>query len=219
MPMLKRLRYEKMAQGLVAGLTRHQAYLKAGFKGSDANARRVAGHPQVVARVQELMALAAEQAGVSRTRIQQELACIAFGTIKEVAKWESNLTEISEDNETGLPKFRSFNQITLIDSDTLTDTAARSIAEVSQGQGGQLRVKMHDKLKALDMLGRDIGMWSSDQPNGPDLNITMITPTMQPAEARDAYLQTLRGGPDEIKKLSSAHSEADADASTELHRH
>lgn len=56
MPQLRNGRRERMARNLAAGMSQLAAYKDAGFIGDDANANRVANAPEVVERVNELMA-------------------------------------------------------------------------------------------------------------------------------------------------------------------
>ena len=42
---------------------------------------------------------------------------------------------------------------------TLTEEQAAGVAEVAEGSGGALRLKKHDKVKALELLGKHIGMF------------------------------------------------------------
>ena len=51
----------------------------------------------------------------------------------------------------------------LKDSASLTDDQAMQVAEVSEttsATGGTLKLKKHDKVKALELLGRHLGMFT-----------------------------------------------------------
>ena len=72
--------------------------------------------------------------------------------------WRSNVAEAGEDPDTGEPQLRSFNEVTLTDSDTIDDETAAAISEVSQTKDGALKIKMHDKQAALVNLGRHLGI-------------------------------------------------------------
>lgn len=56
------------------------------------------------------------------------------------------------------------NGVVLRDSETLTDDAAAAVAEVSETRseaGGSIKVKLADKLSALDKLSRHLGMYAA----------------------------------------------------------
>ncbi len=60
MPVLKNVRHEKFAQNVAKGMTATEAYVKAGYKPSEAHVSRLAGYGKVRTRVAELMAPAVE---------------------------------------------------------------------------------------------------------------------------------------------------------------
>lgn len=75
---------------------------------------------------------------VSAERIIQELARIAFVNMKDLATW----------TESGV-HFKP--------SDSISEDAAAAIVEVSETvtqHGGTLRIKQHDKVRALELLGK-----------------------------------------------------------------
>jgi phage terminase small subunit len=80
---------------------------------------------------------------VTAERVIQELARIAFVDPRKVFKWGPN-------------------GVTLLPSDKLTDDEAAIISEVSETtteSGGSIKGKRFDKLKALELLGRHLGMF------------------------------------------------------------
>lgn len=69
--LLRNPRYELYAQGIAAGLSPGDAYLKAGFKGKNASvaARKIATRPEVQRRIEELLTNAARRSELSRKDI------------------------------------------------------------------------------------------------------------------------------------------------------
>lgn len=100
----------------------------------------VSHRPSVAAEIERRMAEAALRADVSRDRIVAELAKIAFSSIRQTVRW----------TETG---------VALIPSEEIEDDAAAAVAEVSEGKDG-IRIKRHDKVRALELLGRHLQMWN-----------------------------------------------------------
>lgn len=157
---LKNIKHERFAQFLAMGKAATDAYAEAGFKPDDGNASRLANKVEVVARVQEMTGAAAEKLGVTAERVMAELAKIAFSDIRKVVSWRPEVIEreVGDGAETSGVKVL-VSRVTVLDSATIDDDAAASVAEVSLGASGALRVKMHDKPAALEKLGRHLALF------------------------------------------------------------
>lgn len=141
---------EAFATGLATGLTQAEAYRLAyprsrAWKDNAVHSRAsvLAGNAKVQQRVAELAAKAAAANEVTVERVVRELARIAFGNKRAVMKWGPSGVELK-------------------DSDALSEDEAAQVAEVKQltnAVGGSLSLKTHDKVKALELLGRHVGMF------------------------------------------------------------
>ncbi|HQN14164.1 MAG TPA: terminase small subunit, partial [Quisquiliibacterium sp.] len=81
--------------------------------------------------------------GVTADRVISELARIAFGNQRAVMRWGAG-------------------GVTLRESSELTDDEAALVSEVAEtvsAAGGGLKLKTHDKVKALELLGKHLGMF------------------------------------------------------------
>lgn len=142
---------EAFAAGIASGLSQSEAYRKAyprSQKWADktvwSRASELAAHGKVAGRVAELGEKAARANEVTVERIVRELSLIAFGNKRAVMAWGPG-------------------GVTLKDSETLTDDEAAMVAEVKEtvsSAGGSLSLKTHDKVKALELLGRHVGMFT-----------------------------------------------------------
>ena len=152
MPVLSNPKHELFAQEIAKGSPASVAYVAAGYAKNDGNASRLNGHEKVRARVQELLAEGAEKAGVTVQRIVDELAKVGFANMGAYLKATSG----------GDPYF---------DYASLTDEQKAAIAEVTvedftDGRGEdarqvrRIKFKLHDKLGALEKLGKHLGMFS-----------------------------------------------------------
>jgi phage terminase small subunit len=120
-------------------------------------------NPNVQSRVQELTSKAAAANEVTVERVLKELARIAFGDARRVMAWGPE-------------------GVVLVESSELSDDDAAIVSEASHSitqSGRSVKVKTHDKLKALELLGRKLAMWTDRQeitgPDGKPLeNITRI---------------------------------------------
>lgn len=77
---------------------------------------------------------------VSPERVLLELAAIGFANATEVAKVEGG-------------------KVIIRDTDQLGDNTRKAIASIKEGQSG-IEVKMADKLKALELMGKNLGMFT-----------------------------------------------------------
>lgn len=108
----------------------------------------VTGHnllkdPKVQKAIQKAIDERSERTKVTQDRVVKELAKIAFADMRNFARWNAH-------------------GVDLIESRLLSDEDAACISEVSQVDtqyGSNIRIKLHDKMKALDALGRHLGMF------------------------------------------------------------
>lgn len=140
-------RWEKFAQKYAELLNLGDAYLAAGYKvrtraAAQTSAARLFGKAIVADRVAELLRAGASRAELRLEDVLEEIRLVAFARASKAATW-------------------SENGIVLIDSTQLEEAELAAIAEVSETEiemgrmvKRTLKVKMHDKLSALDKLVR-----------------------------------------------------------------
>jgi phage terminase small subunit len=145
-----------------------QAAIRAGYSPNSAseigyeNLRK----PQIAAAIDSAFM---ELGGITRSRIVDELGAIAFANIGQVLTWGDEIQEISEgdtyfiNGKEHLAKdciTRVIRQrVRVLPIATMDTSVSRVISEVSQTAKGSVKVKMHDKLAALDKLARALGMY------------------------------------------------------------
>lgn len=121
-----------------------QAAIRAGY--SEDSAGQI-GHellkkPEIQAVLSEFMRQRAERTRITADRVLEELGRIAFARITSVATW----------NESG---------VRTKPSEELTEDDAAAIQEVSETVnefGGSVKVKLHDKVRALEMAAKHLGL-------------------------------------------------------------
>lgn len=107
----------------------------------------------------------------TQDRVIEELKAIAFSGMKDVARWNASGVELKDSNEIS-PEAAASVQV---------------VEETTNQHGGSLKIKQHDKLRALELLGRHLGMWDSSS--------AAAQPEDRPLkEASDAELQKALGG-------------------------
>lgn len=187
---------QRFVEEYLVDLNATQAAIRAGYSRDTAEQQgcRLLRNVQVGKSVSDAMAERSVRTRVTADRVLTELARIGFGDIRSVVAWRANTAETGKEDEDGVPETRSFNEVELIGSDIIDHDAAAAIAEISQTKDGALKVKMHNKVSALQEMGKHLGIAQKLEHSGPGgLPIQHITTAMSAQEAADAYAATLNG--------------------------
>lgn len=121
-----------------------QAYIRAGYtsKGANSKAATLMANPSIRARIDAALAERSRRTGVNADRVVRELARVAFADITDVV--DVNLAMIRP----GASK---------------DDTAVIASVKVKSGDDFTEReIKLADKLKALELLGKHLGMYTDN---------------------------------------------------------
>jgi len=139
MPVLNNSRHEIFANVIARGETISRAYVLAGYKENDANATNLSRLPHIAERIQEIKGRAADRAQVTAERVLRELARLGFADITEAVSVSRGKVKIK-------------------DTKDLDPDLRAAIAEIRAGRDGTV-VKFHDKVAALEKLGKHLGMF------------------------------------------------------------
>ena len=136
-------------------------------------------NPKITTRLAAARSALAEKHGVTIDWVMHQLKAIAGADIRKAVRW-NGLEITEEDNPDGgdilVVKHQYTNAVLLKNSDEIDDDTAAAIAEVSQSPTGGLRLKFHDKLAALDRLGRTLGMFRDKDDDEPrSLTIEIVS--------------------------------------------
>lgn len=145
---LSNKRHERFCQEFLIDLNATQAYIRCGYKAKDcaSMSSRLMTNAKVRARIDELKATRSARTGVNQDRVIRELARVAFLDPTLLA---------------------NMNNATISEDASEDDRAAISSVKVKSGADWTEReVKFADKLKALELLGKHLGMFQDN------LNIT-----------------------------------------------
>jgi phage terminase small subunit len=140
---------QRFVEEYLIDLNATQAAIRAGYSAARAS---VQGSENVANRkIQDAIALRqvalADANAVTPSRVIEELAHVGFAAMTTYMHWGPD-------------------GVRLKDSDTLTPAQCRVVAEVSETttkDGGTIRVKLHNKLTALEKLGERLGLWKTAQ--------------------------------------------------------
>lgn len=150
---------QRFVEEYLVDLNGGQAAKRAGYSDTNGShyqqAARLLRNVNISEAVDKALAARGERLGVKADRVVKELLRIAFADSRRTMRW---------DDERGL---------VFEPSDSLDDDTAAAISEVSEkvtetkkGIKREQRVKMHDKIRALELLGKHLGMWKADQGDG-----------------------------------------------------
>jgi len=139
-------RQERFCREFVIDLNGMQAAIRAGYSEQYAakNTRKLLDKPGVQARLAELQSKTIKKLEITAERVLQEFAKIAFADPRCVMEWDEHGILVKPSSE-------------------LTDDQAAAVAEISQTvtkDGGTMKVKLHDKVAALNALGRHLALFT-----------------------------------------------------------
>jgi phage terminase small subunit len=140
-----------------------QAALRAGYqrRGMYSQAAHLMGQPEVQAAIGEAMAERAKRTRITADRVLQELAAIAFSDIGAVCSWKQH--DVTDEDPRKSDRRRYDTQLMVRDSEEIDPLARRAIARVRRYEGGAVRFEMHDKLGALNLLAKHLGLAAPKQ--------------------------------------------------------
>ena len=143
---LRGAKRERFVTEYLLDLNGTQAAIRAGYSAKTANriANELLSKPDIQAAISAAQEQRAKRTEITQDLIVRELAKIAFGDPRDVMTWGPDGVRLRASTE-------------------LTDEQAAQVAEVSETTtttGGSLKLKKHDKVKALELLGRHLGLFT-----------------------------------------------------------
>jgi phage terminase small subunit len=138
---------QRFVQEYLIDLNATQAAIRAGYSkdtAKDIGCENLA-KPNIQEAIQDAMEKRGKKTEITAERVLQELSKIAF----------SDLNKFVEVDENG--------KITVKDSSQLDGTVLSEISESITQNGRTRKVKLHDKMKALELIGRHLAMFTDRQ--------------------------------------------------------
>lgn len=142
-----------------------QAAIRAGYSTRTAysQGQRLLKSEEIQEAIQKAMQERSERTCITQDRVLEELAAIAFANGSDFARVVEKPVKdpltgtVVMDPETGKP--RTYRDVELIPTDDLPEEKKKALAGIKWGKNG-IEVASCDKLRALDMLGRHLGMFT-----------------------------------------------------------
>ena len=163
---------ERFVAEYLIDLNATQAAIRAGYsaKTADKQGSQLLGKTSIAAAIQEAQSKRSARTEITQDRVLQELARIGFADIRKAVAWGSAPDGAIDEN--GEP---ALYPVDLKPSSEVDDETAAAISEVSLTAQG-VKLKMHDKLNALDKIARHLGMLNgsgADEGEAPGLTINI----------------------------------------------
>lgn len=132
-----------------------QAAIRAGYKANTAHAIGAENlrKPKIAEEIARRQKDLQRRTEISQDRVVKELARIAFADASDYACIETYMYENKEGT------LSPIQVVSPKDTGALSDDQRAAIAGIKQGANG-IEIKLHDKIKALELLGRHIGMFN-----------------------------------------------------------
>jgi len=142
-------------------LNASRAAAAAGYAKASSNVTgaRLLASPNIKLAIKDANKLKAKQLTVSKEQVVAELAKLAFSDITDfIEVREIDLIETGLDGEQTTRKVKFVDVFTTEGMPKIKTAAIQSIKQTKDG----IEIKLHDKGKALEMLGRHLGVFEVD---------------------------------------------------------
>lgn len=136
---------KKFVEEYLIDLNATQSAIRAGYSPKTANEQgaRLLANVSIQEAISKAMAERSRRTGINQDRIVQELARIAFVKITDVVDSDGEInTNASDDDLACIESYK------VEDSDSVN------------GSSSKREVKLASKIKALELLGKHVGMWN-----------------------------------------------------------
>lgn len=142
-----------------------QAAIRAGYSPRYArgNAHKLVANSGIAEEIQRLGAKTAAKLEITRENIMQELAAVGFARVTDFVQVETVPTSrplIHPITGEVLSFAGEAQQVRIVDTAELPEGKAAALASIKQGANG-IEVKLHDKVRALELLGKAVGVFDS----------------------------------------------------------
>lgn len=184
-------RQRRFCQEYVVDHNATQAALRAGYAEKSANVHgaRLLTNASVQQHIAELQAKLAIRVEITQDRVLEELVDVGLTNLTDLVSWdEKGDIHFVPSEQLPTPAKRALKKLKVKRTRTFEKRKGENV-EYGGWETESLEVEFHDKLKALELAGKHIGMWPS-------------RPLVEVHDERTQILSLLDGVPaDEILKL------------------
>lgn len=147
-----------------------QAAIRAGY--SEKTAAQIAHEllqkPDVAAAVDAEKAERVERVHVSQDDVIRELAAVAFARLDDFATWDGDDVTLKPSDQVDEAKLPALREIVATVETFDGDTGSRTTRRI--------QVRQHDKIRALELLGRHVGLFKEGGLPEGEVKVTVVWP-------------------------------------------
>lgn len=176
-----------------------QAYIRAGYKVKSESVAAVESHrllrnPKIEKAISEAMERRSQRTNITADRVLEQLAKFAFADIKSLMTWNE---------ETGRVKLRDPEDI----DGTIITELTQTVTEVPYGDETAdkitTRIKRGDPLKALEMIGKHLGMFDPKNAHIDEMSKAQIEKMKAETELTKERIKLLKGDKGDTALISN----------------
>ena len=189
---------KRFCQEYLIDLNATMAAVRAGYsiRSAGSQAHDLLKKPEIRIYIQELISARSKRVEIDADKVLQELAFIAFSKVTDFLRVEATEApaeyaeanpmpddddDVEEnDNEIKTPII-PYKHVDIFDTDFIDPKKLTAIASIKQGRNG-IELKLHDKPKALELLGRHLAMWNDKLAVNADEQLVNLYKTVMSAK-------------------------------------
>jgi phage terminase small subunit len=127
--------------------------------------------PEVRKRIEELITARRERLFLSQDRPVIEAALLAFSDLRDVASWDENGVQLIPSHKLEPHLSRMIKSV-------------KHVRKVGATTENTVEIVLHDKIKALELLGRHLGMFRDEDPEkGKAQTVNLVMPSIPDPDA------------------------------------
>lgn len=175
-------RQKRFCDEYLIDLNATQAAIRAGYtaKYANTNAPKLLQNTAVAEYIAQRKADRVHRTEITQDMVLRELANIAFSNAADYAAVVERDVELPQENGTVMKVYDAdgnpvkYRTVEPVLTSELTEDQKRALSVIKKGRDG-FEVKPYDKVKALELLGKHLGMWTDklEVEADMDLNITV----------------------------------------------
>lgn len=168
------LKQQQFVNEYMIDLNATQAYKRAGYSAKSEAVAGVEGHkllknPKISDAIEEAMKKREKRTEITADRVLEQLAKVAFSDMKDFMEWKTvqQITDYktvwndeTREREENVPVVSMFTRVNIKDSAEVDGTLVQEISETNKGGSITHTMKLNDRMKALELLGKHLGLFT-----------------------------------------------------------
>ncbi len=151
------LRQQKFVDEYLVDYKGRAAAVRAGY--SEESYPMLLSNPRIMAAIEKAQKNHLRRLGLTQERVLEEYLKLAFSDIMNFVNVRTERVLVGHTKD-GAPISQIKNTVTFKENfESLPDNVLAAISEISESPSAGVRIKLHDKLKALDSLAKHLGLF------------------------------------------------------------